>query len=524
MNDYKIKELYEQMELELIASMKRNLKRHLNEENKVGFHFTQWQAEKLKELKRYQRENARIIGKRTRGLNKKVSEHLQKELKQGSLKAMKQYNKLHKDKFKADKLLNKSFFQTNDAKVNNLIKVVNNDLNIVKASALRMTNDQYREVIHKSAFFNANGVMTEKQAVDMANKDFLSRGLNCIEYKDGRRVNIASYSQMAVRTASLRAQLMGEGDFRKEIGNPLVIVTTHGGACKLCTAWQDKILIDDVYSGGTKEDGDYPLLSEAMKQGFLHPNCRHGLATYYPELEGIKYDEEETDEEIDDALKDKLNYYDRQEQANIRKSKGFIDRDNVKSAKKEIMACEKKKDELIIEYKMPYEDITEELLKKSTPNNNEIPELFKYKKFNLNNANFDTKDITDVERKTLKKIQNKIGGQFNIIHRVQKKGFRTPDAEYYNKLLHTNKRYYDVKAPDKSISIKSKNNKITHQLDQAKGQTKNVIISLLRDECDLTNAEAVNQITNALNRTEYSWLDRVVLVGKNDYFKFYKRK
>lgn len=346
MNDYKIKKLYEQMELELIASMKRNLKRHLNEENKVGFHFTQWQAEKLKELKRYQRENARIIGKRTRGLNKKVSEHLQKELKQGSVKAMKQYNKLHKDKFKADKLLNKSFFQTNDAKVNNLIKVVNNDLNIVKASALRMTNDQYREVIHKSAFFNANGVMTEKQAVDMANKDFLSRGLNCIEYKDGRRVNIASYSQMAVRTASLRAQLMGEGDFRKEIGNPLVIVTTHGGACKLCTAWQDKVLIDDVYSGGTKEDGDYPLLSEAMKQGFLHPNCRHGLATYYPELEGIKYDEEETDEEIDDALRDKLNYYDRQERRFNRIEFGSIDKEDRQEASINKAKWQKRKEDL----------------------------------------------------------------------------------------------------------------------------------------------------------------------------------
>lgn len=329
MNDYKIKELYEEMELELIASMKRNLKRHLNEEKKVGFEFTQWQAEKLKELKRYQRENAKIIGRRTKGLNKKVSEHLQRELKKGSLSALKQYNKLHKDKLNANKLLSKSFFQTNDRKVNNLIKVVNNDLNIVNASALRMTNDQYREVIHKSAFFNANGVMTEKQAVDMANKDFLSRGLNCIEYKDGRRVNIASYSQMAVRTASLRAHLMGEGDFRKEIGNPLVIVTTHGTACKLCTAWQGKVLIDDVYSGGTQEDGNYTLLSEAMKQGFLHPNCRHGLATYYPELEGIKYDEEETDEEIDDALRDKLNYYDRQEKRFNRMKIGSLEYNNI---------------------------------------------------------------------------------------------------------------------------------------------------------------------------------------------------
>ena len=208
---------------------------------------------------------------------------------------------------------------------------------------------------------------------------------------------------------------------------------------------------------------------------------------------------------------------------NIMKER-FINKDNVIFAKKEIMACEKKKDELIIERKMLYEDITEELVKKSLSNNNDIPELFKFKNYNLNNSKFDVKDITDVERLTLKKIQNKIGGQFNILHRVQRKGVRTPDAEYYNKLLHTNKRYYDVKAPNKSNSIKSKNNKITHQFDQVKGQTTNVIISLLRDECDLTNADAVYQIKNALNRIEYSWLDKVILVGKNDYFKIYKKK
>ncbi len=47
------------------------------------------------------------------------------------------------------------------------------------------------------------------------------------------------------------------------------------------------MLIDDVYSGGSQEDGDYMLLSQAMEQGLYHPRCRHGLGTYYPELEDI---------------------------------------------------------------------------------------------------------------------------------------------------------------------------------------------------------------------------------------------
>ena len=47
---------------------------------------------------------------------------------------------------------------------------------------------------------------------------------------------------------------------------------------------------------------------------------------------------------------------------------------------------------------------------------------------------------------------------------------------------------------------------------------------MLRDECDLTNIEAVHQITNALKRSDYSWLNIVILVGKNNFIKVYKRK
>lgn len=345
MNDYEIKKLYEQMEIHLIDSMKRNLGRHLNEEKEVGFKFTQWQAEKLKELKRYQRENKKIIGRYTLGLDKEVSEHLQNELKQGSINAIKQYNQALGKSLKPDKVMNKSFFKTNDKKVNNLIKVVNNDLKTANTSALRMINDQYRQIIHKSAFFVGNGVFTEKQAaaqavkeisqkklttlaIDESSKNFLAGGLNCIEYSDGRRVNIASYAQMAIRTASIRSQLMGEGDFRKSIGRTLVKVTTHGGACPLCVKWQGQILIDDVYSGGTSKDGKYTLLSTAMKQGFLHPNCRHGITTYYPELED---DEEEKVEPTieQEETQQRLNYAIRNVKKYRRLERGSLAKDNI---------------------------------------------------------------------------------------------------------------------------------------------------------------------------------------------------
>lgn len=76
-----------------------------------------------------------------------------------------------------------------------------------------------------------------------------------------------------------------EGKFRTSIGRTLVKVTAHGGSCELCKKWEGKVLIDDVFCNGKQSDGNYPLLSQAIENGFMHNGCRHGLTTYYPELE-----------------------------------------------------------------------------------------------------------------------------------------------------------------------------------------------------------------------------------------------
>ena len=73
-----------------------------------------------------------------------------------------------------------------------------------------------------------------REEYDAAVKDFLSRGLNCIEYKDGRRVNIADYTSMAIRTVNQRAYMAGEGEVRKQLGETLVIISHHATSCPLC--------------------------------------------------------------------------------------------------------------------------------------------------------------------------------------------------------------------------------------------------------------------------------------------------
>ena len=518
MNDYKIKQLYEKMEMEIISSMKRNYQRHLNEETKTGFKYTQWQAEKLKELKRYQRENQNIIGGYTNNLSDEISKHLQEELKQGSINAIKQYNKLLNQNLKPDKIMNKSFFKINDRKVNALIKSVNNDLKNANTAVLRMTNDQYRQVIHKSAFFVSNGVFTEQQAarmatkeltelqltkaaIDEANKDFLSHGLACIEYSDGRRVNIASYCQMAVRTASLRAQLMGEGDFRKSIGRTLVQATSHGGACPICKKWEKHIFIDDVYSGGTSKDGNYMLLSTAMKQGFLHPNCRHGLTTYYPELEDIEDENYEEHQANMDYINQKNNYIERNIKRYDRLKKGSVDSLNIKYYDKKEKQWKKEKDLFIGNN---YYNVTKLWLENSTPGKGTIKdatsvtingEVFKVNK--LNKIIHENNEV-----KVAEWLKKTFGGEIEYLPNItEKDGVSCADYFFKNE-------FWDLK----ELSGNGKRT-LEDAIKRKKKQSSNFIIDISNSKME--KEELLKQAQKIYNSRSLDWVDKLIL-KKND--------
>ena len=343
MTDKEIARIYREMELMLIDSMKRNLGLHLAEEAETGLDYPQWQAIKLRELRKYQEQNSEIISGKLNRLPEEVAKQLRDELNQGYESEITRFRSvIGKGRYKEAVAMSDSFFKINTRKVDALIEEVNGSLYKANHAALRMANDVYRDVIFKSGMFVSHGVMTEQQAYDMAMKDFLNRGLNCIEYKDGRRVNIADYTSMAVRTANQRAYMMGEGEFRKEIGNPLVIISRHNTSCELCAPFQNKVLIDDVYSGGTQDDGDYMLMSEAMDKGLFHPRCRHGLSTYYPEIDEIdrEYDDY-TEHDITDYGEHNQAYAENMIQKYKRLSHGSLDPKNVSKYEAKLREWEK---------------------------------------------------------------------------------------------------------------------------------------------------------------------------------------
>lgn len=288
-NEYDIKKVMEEIELQLIASMKRTLWSHKEDEKAKGFDWPQWQALKIKQFEDYKKSNKEIFNSTTKGLNKYIYKHIKDQFKEGASRTNKKAIQSGFIK-KEDSQLGGSFFGLNHRKLDALIKSTKTGMKDVKYATLRMANDQYRQIIYKAQVFANTGAGTVKQAIDMASKDFLSRGFNCIEYKNGTKHNIADYCDMAIRTANKRANLMGEGEMRKKLGNPLVYISKHGGACDKCTPWEGRVYVDDVWSGGNEDDGQYPLLSIAINGGLFHPRCHHGSSTYF---EGINDEPEE---------------------------------------------------------------------------------------------------------------------------------------------------------------------------------------------------------------------------------------
>lgn len=160
-----------------------------------------------------------------------------------------------KKKFKDiyEKGLEGSFFSLNEDKMHALIKATTNDMTKAEHAMLRMANDQYRKIIFKAQIMSNSGAVTLQQSIDAATKDFLKAGINCIQYKNGIRVNIASYAEMCIRTSTKRAMLVSEGEVRNAYGVHTVRISKYGGCSETCLPWQGKVYVDDVWSGGTKK-------------------------------------------------------------------------------------------------------------------------------------------------------------------------------------------------------------------------------------------------------------------------------
>lgn len=340
MSDYDIGKAFEEIENELIDSMMRNFSRHRAEETKEGYNWTQWQAEQLKALEEYRKTNAQKFGKQFKSINSKVEEMIHTARADGNAEQEVKILEAIKNGFTPHMPTGAStgeFFKVNNRKLNALVKSTTDDLKRAETAVLRMSNDKYRKAIFNAQVYANTGAGTYEKAVDMACKDMLNAGLNCVEYKNGARHTLSDYADMAIKTANKRAYLRGEGEERAKYGLSLVVVNSRQGGCPDCAKYIGKVFIDDVYSNGKKSDGDYPLLSTAIAEGLFHPRCKDSTSTYYPELDDL--DKPLSDDEIAEldrqrGLEVQQQHAEKQAERFDRRAKYSLDEDNKRIAQK----------------------------------------------------------------------------------------------------------------------------------------------------------------------------------------------
>lgn len=336
--------IFEEIEQRLVKSLKRNLGRHKEEEEQEGFNWSAWQTEKLRSLEQFRRENAAIMQEYTEQIDTETRQIMQEQFDEG-------VNGV--DVPPAEN--QPAFFGVDTTKVNKLIEDVTYLEKNAETAALRLTDDVYRQTVNRVQLAMGTGSMTLQQAIDIAVKDFLDQGVNCIVYRDGRRVNIADYVRMALRTTATRAALQGKSAKYKALGYDTVQVSSYGMCSKTCEPWQGRIYIEDTFSmwdGEVREQGGilwgksnycgkwFPLLSSAIEKGLFHPNCRHSI-NLWRDGDPLPESVDNTDSERRYKLEQQQRALEREIRKVKRKVNGFTDPANIKNAKAELRQAQK---------------------------------------------------------------------------------------------------------------------------------------------------------------------------------------
>lgn len=139
------------------------------------------------------------------------------------------------------------------------------------------------------------------------------KGLGAFTDVKGRTWRLDAYADMAVRSVTAEAQNMGLLNQLKEFDYDLVQITSHNSPCAICAPLEGR-----VYSISGKTPG-YPTLDIAYSGGYaqIHPNCRHRLASYIPELDANAEKTKEASNrpfDIDPRSKAEKERYDREQE------------------------------------------------------------------------------------------------------------------------------------------------------------------------------------------------------------------
>lgn len=168
------------------------------------------------------------------------------------------------------------------------------DLKRVETAMVDQSMSIYHKVITEVSLAVEAGTMTRLQAAGHALSRFASAGITGFTDKSGRKWEMRSYVEMAVRTHTANVMVDAHVDRIASAGVRLVVVSQAPYECDLCKPWEGKVLevggpsgkhevtVRRAGGGGSITVQVAGSLDEARAKGLFHPNCRHNITAYLP--------------------------------------------------------------------------------------------------------------------------------------------------------------------------------------------------------------------------------------------------
>lgn len=280
---------------------------------------SEWRIKMLAQMDRVNKDTARIIASKVgkipfevqqvvqSSIDKVLSEHgleMNGKIEESVAAALKNYD-LQAVKDKYNQVNTVMQYKAKQAYVSGINSVA--DKLLRKEQEALKNSQEYIDILNKNAMATVMGEKSRTEAIRETIAEMSKKGIPAFVDKTGREWSPEAYVDMDIRNTAKNAALAAEFASLDELGQDIILVSSHSGARPLCAPYQGKFYsisgksgtITDA-KGKTYTYTPWSETSFGKPAGLLGINCGHHIrgvsdgAFIYREKE---FDGEETSEE-----------------------------------------------------------------------------------------------------------------------------------------------------------------------------------------------------------------------------------
>ncbi|MCM1055875.1 MAG: phage minor capsid protein, partial [Bacteroides sp.] len=280
---------------------------------------SEWRIKMLAQMGRVNRETAKIIASKVgkipsdiqqvvqSSIDKVLSEHgleMNGNIEDSIAAALKNYE-LQAVKDKYNQVNTVMQYKAKQAYVNGINSAADKLLR-KKQKALE-NSGEYLDILNKNAMATVLGEKSRTEAIRETIAEMSRKGIPAFVDKTGREWSPEAYVDMDIRNTAKNAALAAEFASLDELGQDIVLISSHSGARPLCAPYQGKLYSRSGKSGTVTDakgkTHTYTPLSETSfgkPAGLLGINCGHrmrGVSEGTFIVREKEFDGEETSEE-----------------------------------------------------------------------------------------------------------------------------------------------------------------------------------------------------------------------------------